>query len=290
MFVNAIQRVSGFVRAIHSISRNYEQSEITKGSATLFFINDEGYAITCKHVAQWITQANQINLKYDDYLRKAVNQPDQMRQKIARELGLSSEKVAEMRLTFVDCVDQIKNIKFTLHPQYDLALLKFEGFNKTLYQGRATFLADESDIHPGMMACRLGYPFPEFSNFQLDKNSNHLKWTQHGMKRSPRFPIEGMITRFAGDGSGKIFGIEMSTPGLRGQSGGPLFDTEGRIIGMQSKTKHLHLGFDIEDKAIIAHGKHKKVNDYAFIHLGECIHVSVIKAFLEQQGVSFFQQ
>ncbi len=30
--------------------------------------------------------------------------------------------------------------------------------------------------------------------------------------------------------------------------------------------------------------KSKKVNDYAFIHLGECIHVSVIKDFLRKKS------
>ncbi|HCX77768.1 MAG TPA: hypothetical protein DHU93_22635 [Algoriphagus sp.] len=56
---------------------------------------------------------------------------------------------------------------------------------------------------------------------------------------------------------------------------------------MQSRTKHLHLGFDIEDKEVVAHGKTKKINDYAFIHLGECIHVKVIKELLSKNQVSF---
>jgi hypothetical protein len=34
--------------------------------------------------------------------------------------------------------------------------------------------------------------------------------------------------------------LEMSTLGLMGQSGGPLFDTEGKICGMQFATNHLH--------------------------------------------------
>ena len=79
----------------------------------------------------------------------------------------------------------------------------------------------------------------------------------------------------------------MSIPGLRGQSGGPLFDTAGRIVGTQSWTKHLHLGFDIEEKEVVAHGKVKRVDNYAFIHLGECVHVAVIKEFLRKNNVSF---
>ncbi|MHA7130341.1 S1 family peptidase [Algoriphagus namhaensis] len=287
MFVKAIQSVSGFVRAIHSISRNFGQTKITPGAATLFFVNDEGWALTCKHVAQWITQANTINQTYDYFLRESRENSASKRSQLARKLGLSEEKTAEMRITFVDCVDQIKNLKFIVHPTYDLALIKFEGFTKRMYSGSPLFLGAESEIQPGMMACRLGFPFPEFSNFRLDPHSQTLKWIQSGNPRSPRFPSEGMVTRFIGDQNGKLYGIEMSTPGLRGQSGGPLFDTEGRIIGMQSRTKHLHLGFDIEDKDIIAHGKAKKVNDYAFIHLGECVHVGVIKEFLAANKVSF---
>ncbi len=290
MFVNAINKVSGYVRAIHSISRNFGQEKINKGAATLFFVNDEGYAITCKHVAQWIMQAEKINQKYDQFLRESISFPLERRKTYADQIGLSTEKVAEMRITFVDCVDRMKNIKFTLHPQYDLALLKFEGFNRKLHNGYAQFTKDTDDIQPGIMACRLGYPFPEFSNYALDKERDVLRWVNSGVAKSPRFPIEGMITRFVGDQNRKVYAIEMSTPGLRGQSGGPLFDAEGRILGMQSRTKHLHLGFDIEDKKVIAHGREKKVNDYAFIHLGECIHASVIKEFLRNQNVQFYEK
>lgn len=287
MFVNAIQEVAGYVRAIHSISRNFGQSKITPGAATLFFVNDEGYAVTCKHVAQWITSANTINQKYDAFLKKSQSMAGGSRADIAKKLGLSPDETAEMRITFVDCVDQLKNLKFHLHPTLDLAIIKFEGYTKLHHQGAAIFIQDEKSIQPGLMACRLGFPFPEFSNFKINPETQTLNWTKEGNARSPRFPIEGMITRFIGDKQGKISGIEMSTPGLRGQSGGPLFDDQGRVIGMQSRTKHLHLGFDIEDKAIIAHGKAKKVNDYAFIHLGECVHVSAIKEFLRQHQIRF---
>jgi len=284
MFAKAIQEVAGFTRAIHSISRNFDSQQVQRGSATLFFVNDEGYALTCKHVAQWLSNAEEINKVYSQYLR---GNKDGLQ---TNQLDLKPDKTAEMRVTFVDCVDIIKNLKIHSHPEYDLALIKFEGFNKRLYKNTPRFLKETSSIHPGEMLCRLGFPFPEFSNFQLNLEKKVLEWIATGNARSPRFPIDGMVTRFLGDKGGKVYGIEMSTPGLRGQSGGPLFDSEGRIIGMQSRTKHLHLGFDIEEKTIIAHGKEKKVNDYSFIHLGECIHTSVIKEFLNQHQVSFDEE
>lgn len=287
MFVEAIQKVAGFTRAIHTISRNFGSQKVERGAATLFFVNDEGWALTCKHVAQWITQADAVNKRYARYLTESQTMGEGQKRAFSKQLGLDEAKTSEMLVTFVDCLDRLSNVRFFLHSEYDLALLKFEGFDKRLYSGSPIFLDEVRLAQPGQMLCRLGFPFPEFSNFGINTERDALEWTKAGQARSPRFPIEGMLTRFLGDQNGKIRGVEMSTPGLRGQSGGPLFDAQGRIIGMQSRTKHLHLGFDIEDKEVVAHGKSKKVNDYAFIHLGECVHVSVIKEFMTQNGVRF---
>lgn len=287
MFVKAIQEVAVFTRAIHSISRNFGSQKAQRGAATLFFVNEEGWALTCKHVSQWIAQADTINRKFHQYQSESRGLSSQLAKTVANKLGLDDSKTAEMRITFVDCVDKIQNIRFVNHPEYDLSLIKIEGFEKLGVTQFPKFLDDNQQVQPGQMLCRLGFPFPEFSNFQLNLAKDKLEWTQVGQPRSPRFPLEGMVTRFLGDKKGKVYGIEMSTPGLRGQSGGPLFDSEGIVVGMQSRTKHLHLGFDIEEKEIVAHGKSKKVNDYSFIHLGECIHVSVIKEFMDQQGVKY---
>ncbi len=94
---------------------------------------------------------------------------------------------------------------------------------------------------------RLGYPFPEFSNFQYNRITDDIEWTTTGNPHSPKFPLDGMVTRFGGD-SVQNLTIEMSTPGLRGQSGAPLFNSEGLIYGMQFMTSRLHLGFDLIDK------------------------------------------
>jgi len=79
----------------------------------------------------------------------------------------------------------------------------------------------------------------------------------------------------------------MSTPGLRGQSGGPLFDREGIIYGMQSATNHLHLGFDLKDKELVTDGKKTKVSNYPFLHVGISVHVDKIKDFLNMHKIDF---
>ena len=73
-----------------------------------------------------------------------------------------------------------------------------------------------SQIKQGEFLCRLGFPFPEFNNFKHNETTDDIEWTNTGINGSPRFPIEGMVTRFLAEDN-KINGIEMSTHGLKGQ-------------------------------------------------------------------------
>jgi hypothetical protein len=95
-----------------------------------------------------------------------------------------------------------------------------------------------------------------------------------------------MVTRRLRGADGNIFGFEMSTPGLRGQSGGPAFDIEGKVWGMQFATKHLDLNFDV-DQEVLRQGTKKRVVDSAFLHVGLCIHVDILKSFMKDKGVRF---
>ena len=99
--------------------------------------------------------------------------------------------------------------------------------------------------------------------------------------------MDGILTRHLIGVGNRVFGLELSTPGLRGQSGGPLFDINGIVCGMQSATNSLPLGFDQENREIKVKGVAKKVNDYSFIHLGHCIHIDVIKEFMDANGVKY---
>lgn len=292
MFIQAIEEVSKFTRPIHTIIRTYGGKQIIPGAATIFFVNEEGYAVTCKHVVELIASADQINQRYRDFQAERVQiqkfpKYKQLLKGLELKYNFLPDTIIQVKNNFVESVDSMSGFTWHLHPTLDLAIFKFNDFKTLHYQQSARFLKNTDDIKQGKFLCRLGFPFPEFTNFTYNNTTDDLEWTQQGVMTSPRFPFEGMVTRFLADEQHSLYGIEMSTPGLRGQSGGPLFDTNGVIYGMQFSTKHLHLGFDLIDKDILVNNTMRKVTDYPFIHLGQCIHVNVIKSFLAEHSIKF---
>lgn len=296
MFVDAIDRVDTFTRPLHSIIRLFGHSDIIPGTATLFFVNEDACAITCKHVAELISRSQQIYTHFTSFLaeRKPIinqrqkNYEEQLK-RLEERYDLKSGTMTQIKNSFVNCVDQYTTLDIAMHPTQDLAVVRFRGYNRLLYSSYATFLKDGNRARAGRSLCRLGYPFPEFTNFKYNAETDDIEWTATGRINTPRFPIDGIITRLMGD-EATISGIEMSTPGLRGQSGGPLFDTKGVIYGMQSSTRHLHLGFDIENHDVMVNNRKTRVSNYPFLNVGQCIHVDIIKKFLREQAVKFYEE
>ena len=291
MFTDAIRKAGTFTRPVRFISRNYASNIIVPGAATLFYINENGCALTCRHVAEEIIRAESINKNYAEFrkeisaLKKGGN--FNAEKKFAeRRHSLSPDRAAQLKVSF-DGVPRLQKFTISMSEKYDLALIRFE-CDPPLQTNYAVLLKDASLIQPGRMLCRLGYPFPEFSNFGYDEQHDDIIWTKEGNAGTPQFPIEGMITRHIGDKDGRISGIEMSTPGLRGQSGGPLFDRSGIVYGMQSRTHHLHLGFDMKKEKLVLNGREEIINNQPFLHVGQCVHIEIIREFLDQQKVKYY--
>jgi len=295
MFVNAIEEVSKFTRPVYTITRIYKDALLNPGTATLFFVNENGFAVTCKHVIDLIANRQAINDNYEKFkaeknLIGKNNKYNQRVRALEERYNFKPDTIIQVQELFVDVTsDPTISYKWITHPKYDLAILIFENFKNSKYQSYAKFVKDSSILKQGLFLCRLGYPFPEFNNFQLNNATDTLEWLNSGQIGSPRFPIEGMLTRHLVDG-GETVGIELSTPGLRGQSGGPLFTKEGFVCGLQASTNHLHLGFDMKNFEYKTNGRTIKVTNQPFLHVGHCIHVDVVKKFLKENSVKYYEE
>ena len=291
MFVEAIEIAGKFTRPIHSISRNYGSTTIQPGTATLFFVNSDGWALTCNHVANQLAVAGAMAHKAEAFKselssRRGTQKEKKLIKELEKKYGYTKTTSFELHNRFMNCVEGNLNFQIIKHKKYDIALIKFKDYTKLLCDTFPIFPSDTSSLQPGKMLCRLGFPFPEFTNFAYDDNVDKISWADTGRIITPRFPIEGMVTRRLSDDEGKVFGFEMSTPGLRGQSGGPAFDIEGKVWGMQFATGHLDLNFDI-DQEVLRSGVKKHVEDSAFLHVGGCIHIDILKMFMKENNVPF---
>jgi hypothetical protein len=291
MFVKAIEEVGAYTKAIHTLQRVWGASRIVPGSATLFFVNSDGWALTCAHVAKNLIEGQTVADRFNEFKELRAQIPNDRNQKNAtnqleRKFGFKAGEVVELHTRLIDCIEGAVQLDIKIHPSLDIALMHFKGVTKVLCDNYPVFAKDSRELKQGMSICRLGFPFPEFSNYGYDAVTDSIGWTATGQEYSPRFPIDGMVTRHVADQDGKIIAFELSTPGIRGQSGGPAFGTDGRIWGMQAVTRHLDLDFDV-DVEVQRGPRVKRVQDSAFLHVGGCIHLDPLKEFMREHNVSF---
>lgn len=167
----------------------------------------------------------------------------------------------------------------------DLAVGRLEPFDPAVFVAAPVFLDTAADpLLQGTSVCLVGFPFHQVEAvFDEEKSSFALA---PGAFPVPRFAIDGMVARFrrrslSPTASGLF--IETSSPGLRGQSGGPLLDVDGRVVGIQSHTEHLDLGFD----ASYHTSEGERVIERQFLNVGAASHVDEIRTMLQAEEVAF---
>jgi hypothetical protein len=172
-------------------------------------------------------------------------------------------------------------------PDADIMLGRLDPFDPATVPSYPSFKDPATPVVQGTSLCRLGYPFPTVTaTYDSARNLFDIDVSKFQL---PVFAIEGILTRqieVSANAAGyRNAFIETSSPGLKGQSGGPVVDVNGTVWGIQSKTQHLSLGFDppvpVEPEQAAGHR-----HEHQFLNVGWASHPATIAGLLREKGIA----
>jgi hypothetical protein len=250
MFARAYETASFFTRPVVVLNRRGD-GKVSATCGTFVILNSRGWIITVAHLWQsyFLFKKQQANPNETPEAQRITNH------------------------SFWWGKDGITLKDIRPFPEYDLVIGRLEPFEASEVKEYPEFVKVE-DMRIGTSLCRVGYPFSRIKATFDDKQSRFLM----DSKSLPSlYPIEGIYTRSvsapAFKGAKKIAKfIETSSPGLLGQSGGPILDVTGRVWAVQSRTVHLPLGFSPK-----ARKEGREVEENQFLNAGWGVHVEMIK-------------
>lgn len=287
MFANAVDSIRESIRPMHIIRRRFGDNAILPDIATMFFVNENGYALTSKRVSAILKASANADQLYRMYLQKRSELPHDEGYRFAlkrleKDMKLTADSLIQIRYAFMGCAKGSVRIECTPHPKYDLALLHFVSDDDYLYRGHVTFAADLPK--QGQTVCRLGFAMPEFKNYRLNPDQDAIEFCDIGRNGSSLFALDGTVTRFLSDGE-RSFAVETTNAGPIGMNGAPLFDANGHVVGMQSGMGIMLLGADIKMET----PNKESYVDHGAMHLAVHTHPDVIKDFLRAHNVMFYE-
>jgi hypothetical protein len=280
VFVDAFALAEHFTRPI-VISTRRLNGKVESAVATYVLLNADGWFLTAGHVFDhWrgfelhLPEIRNYRAAEDAITADPSLNADQRRRALKRLAGTADMAWIENCSAWWG-TDGLSFRDVSVLGELDVALGRLEPTN-LLAGPYPTFKNPDIGFRPGRSLCRFGFPFEQIAvSFDPARSAFSLDQLQLAL-----FPIEGILTRIiAGTGTPAQF-IETSSPGLRGQSGGPLCDSRGRIWGIQSRTAHIPLGFN---PTVTANGR--TFEEHQFINLGWAVHVRLILDALRARGV-----
>lgn len=283
MYKKAIKENSKYLIPFIEGIKYYGSNEIEHGLGTMMILNKNGDILTCKHIAKEFIENETLSKKYKEFLKEYKDASKEERSNIEKKYNYKKDSIVLSNINLPFNIEGQLSIEIKFHKYLDIAVIRFKGVN---------FECDKYPIFSkklplqGQSLCKLGFAFPEYSYFEYSKKANNIILKKEITSNFPLFPMDGIMTRHVVDENGNISMFETSTPGLRGQSGGPVFSPEGIVYGMQSMTRHLDLNFDVN--ADVKRGiNKKKVNFTPFINLGIEINSVKIIEFLEENNIEY---
>ena len=281
MFKNATKIQYDYLSWIKFIVRKYDSTEIEKGGATFFFVNEEGWAVTCKHVIDNIIGADQLNQNYEVFKTALAKEPKKKYQ-LEKQFKMNKNNPCQAAYQINVNLKQNSQIQFFAHPTEDVALIHFDVLEPTNY---CYFVDIMNEIDQGTSLARIGFPFVEFNNYTFDNSRKTLNFTTNN-EPMVTFVNDAVVSQNNGYYNNGVFSrthLILSSPGIKGQSGGPVYDNQGRVAGIQSATATKELDFIGKTKV-----KNKLVETPQFLNIGICVSAEVIKELLIQHNVKYY--
>ena len=269
MFADACEKAMKFTRPVIISSRLFD-GRVVSECATFFVINRDGWAITAGHIFR-------SNIKYNED-RKKIEEYNKDRSKTPDPDWITNH-------SFWWGSDNLRLAEAYVNMEIDIAILRLDGFKPDMVKEYPVF-KDPEKMRPGTSLCRTGFPFiKEMTEFDEKTGSFRIK---KGVLPMVFFPNEGIHTRnlFFGksrDGNYDKLYIETSSPGIKGQSGGPIFDRNGNIAGMQVFTEHYALDF----RPSMVNEKGETIVENQFMNIGVGVHAKTIMSVLDSKGVKY---
>lgn len=286
MFANAYSIATQFTRPV-IISRRQLDGSVKSGLGAFIVLNSDGWAMTAAHMFDTYMAAEQHKPLVEKYRAEvAAIEGDtslnaKQKAKMIRRIKNDPEWI--INHAFLWWRGDVKMPQVTVNREIDLAVGRLEPWEPAWVSNYPTLKDPTKDMQHGRSLCKLGFPLHDISaTFDEDKNAFALD-----LSATTFFPLEGIYTRNViygrtSDDKNEKKLLETSSPGLMGQSGGPIFDVQGTVWAVQVRTDHYELGFSPEAKK----GRENTV-EHQFLGVGLGVHPEVIVAFLRDNDIEF---
>lgn len=286
MFQKAYEIASNYTSPLILAYRFFDKT-VDSGLGSFIILNDDGWLMTAAHNLQAAIAFNQHKPELADYYEQV--------EKINQDTGLNSTQ-KDTRLKEIKANDKwlthllvwvgangAEILETVIYGEHDMAFLRIDRnfLSPTMKYPK---IQNPAKFKIGTSLCKLGYPFyPIRATF----NEQHSSFDfPPNLLPIPSFPIEGIYTRNMLEGKSQdgmdIIYLETSSPALKGQSGGPIFDVEGNIYAVVAKNLTLPLGFKGE---VEINGQ--KFEENQFINVGIGVHAQTIVTLLNKHKIKF---
>jgi hypothetical protein len=264
------------------ISTRQVDGTVNASCGSFIVLNDEGWILTAGHMFDSF-----MKFQEDQNKIREVQNANNRSLPGAPSNGVKKDATWFTNHSFWWGWDETRLTDALINRQVDICVGRLEPFHKDWIKEYPVF-RDPNTLRPGTSLCRMGFPFANVES-EFDEAIKAFR-IKKGVLPLPLFPNDGIHTRNLTRGRSKegryeMLFVETSTPGLRGQSGGPIYDRDGKVYAMQVQTNHLPLGFQ---PSVEVDGE--RIVENQFINVGLGVHVKTIIDILREKGVKFHQE